>query len=68
MAFDKGREGGLPACVPTAEDKIVQHAVRNVLQNIYEQDFLSFSYMVIDLNLLLTTHLVPWRLGFKKKR
>ena len=26
------------------EDKIVQHAVRTVLQCIYEEDFLGFSY------------------------
>ena len=33
-----------PLGIASLEDKIVQHAVRNVLQNIYEQDILGFSY------------------------
>jgi RNA-directed DNA polymerase len=33
-----------PLGIPSIEDKIVQHAVRMVLQSIYEQDFLGFSY------------------------
>ncbi|MGB7346669.1 MAG: group II intron reverse transcriptase/maturase, partial [Pirellulaceae bacterium] len=33
-----------PLGIASLEDKIVQHAVRTVLQNIYEQDFLGFSY------------------------
>ena len=34
----------LPVTVGSLEDKIVQHAVRTVLQCIYEEDFLGFSY------------------------
>ncbi len=33
-----------PLGIPSIEDKIVQHAVRTVLQCIYEEDFLGFSY------------------------
>ncbi|MGB7324783.1 MAG: reverse transcriptase/maturase family protein, partial [Rubripirellula sp.] len=33
-----------PLGIASLEDKIVQHAVRTVLQNVYEQDFLGFSY------------------------
>ena len=33
-----------PLGIASLEDKIVQHAVRTVLQNIYEQDFVGFSY------------------------
>ena len=33
-----------PLGIASLEDKIVQHAVRWVLQSIYEQDFLGFSY------------------------
>ncbi len=33
-----------PLGISSLEDKIVQHAVRTVLQSIYEQDFLGFSY------------------------
>ena len=33
-----------PLGIASLEDKIVQHAVRTVLQCIYEQDFLGFSY------------------------
>jgi len=33
-----------PLGIPSLEDKIVQHAVRTVLQCIYEEDFLGFSY------------------------
>ena len=33
-----------PLGIPSLEDKIVQHAVRYVLQCIYEQDFVGFSY------------------------
>ena len=33
-----------PLGIPSLEDKIVQHAVRGVLENIYEEDFLGFSY------------------------
>jgi RNA-directed DNA polymerase len=33
-----------PLGIPSVEDKIVQHAVRTVLQCIYEEDFLGFSY------------------------
>ena len=33
-----------PLGIPSLEDKIVQHAVRTVLQCIYEEDFLDFSY------------------------
>lgn len=40
------KQGGKlrPLGIPSLEDKIVQHAVRYVLQCIYEQDFLGFSY------------------------
>ena len=31
-------------CVPALEDKIVQHAAVSVLNAIYEEDFLGFSY------------------------
>lgn len=33
-----------PLGIPSLEDKIVQHAVRTVLQCIYEEDFVGFSY------------------------
>ena len=33
-----------PLGIPSIEDKIVQHAVRTLLQCIYEEDFLGFSY------------------------
>jgi len=33
-----------PLGIPSLEDKIVQHAVRTVLQYIYEEDFVGFSY------------------------
>lgn len=33
-----------PLGIPSIEDKIVQHAVRTVLQCIYEEDFIGFSY------------------------
>ena len=33
-----------PLGIPSLEDKIVQHAVRTLLQCIYEEDFLGFSY------------------------
>jgi group II intron reverse transcriptase/maturase len=33
-----------PLGIPSLEDKIVQHAVRTVLQCIYEEDFFGFSY------------------------
>jgi RNA-directed DNA polymerase len=33
-----------PLGIPSLEDKIVQHAVRTVLQCIYEEEFLGFSY------------------------
>ncbi len=33
-----------PLGIPSLEDKIVQHAVRMVLQCIYEEDFVGFSY------------------------
>ena len=33
-----------PLGIPSLEDKIVQHAVRTVLECIYEEDFLGFSY------------------------
>ncbi len=33
-----------PLGIAALEDKIVQHAVRNVLQCVYEEDFLGFSY------------------------
>lgn len=33
-----------PLGIPSLEDKIVQHAVRAVLESIYEEDFLGFSY------------------------
>jgi retron-type reverse transcriptase len=33
-----------PIGIASLEDKVVQHAVRTVLQCIYEQDFLGFSY------------------------
>ena len=33
-----------PLGIPSLEDKIVQHAVRTVIECIYEEDFLGFSY------------------------
>jgi len=33
-----------PLGIPSLEDKIVQHAVRTILECIYEEDFLGFSY------------------------
>jgi retron-type reverse transcriptase len=40
-----GKPGELrPLGVPTLEDKIVQRATVEVLNAIYEQDFLGFSY------------------------
>jgi group II intron reverse transcriptase/maturase len=33
-----------PLGIPSLEDKIVQHAVRTVLQCIYEEDYVGFSY------------------------
>lgn len=33
-----------PLGIPSLEDKIAQHAVRRILQCIYEEDFLGFSY------------------------
>ena len=41
-----GKPGKLrPLGVPTLEDKIVQRATVEVLNAIYEQDFLGFSYV-----------------------
>ena len=37
-----------PLGIASLEDKIVQHAVRTVLQCIYEEDFLGFSYALED--------------------
>jgi len=33
-----------PLGIPSLEDKVVQHAVRTVIECIYEEDFLGFSY------------------------
>jgi RNA-directed DNA polymerase len=33
-----------PLGIPAYEDKLVQHALKNVLEPIYEQDFMDFSY------------------------
>lgn len=33
-----------PLGIPAYEDKLVQHALKNVLEVIYEQDFMDFSY------------------------
>lgn len=33
-----------PLGIPAYEDKLVQHALKNVLEAIYEQDFMDFSY------------------------
>lgn len=33
-----------PLGIPSLEDKIAQHAIRHVMQHIYEEDFLGFSY------------------------
>jgi RNA-directed DNA polymerase len=40
----KGDGGTRPLGVPALEDKIVQEAVRRVLEPIYEREFLGFSY------------------------
>ncbi len=40
----KGEDGQRPLGVPVLEDKIVQRAVVEVLNAIYEEDFLGFSY------------------------
>lgn len=42
--IDKADGRQRPLGIPSLEDKIVQHAVRTVLQCIYEEDFLGFSY------------------------
>jgi retron-type reverse transcriptase len=36
-----------PLGIPSLEDKIVQHAVRTVLQYIYEEDFVGFIRILI---------------------
>lgn len=33
-----------PLGIPAYEDKLVQHALKNILEAIYEQDFMDFSY------------------------
>jgi len=40
----KDEKGKRPLGIPAHEDKIVQSALNKVLQPIYEQDFMSFSY------------------------
>ncbi len=42
--IDKADGTRRPLGIPSLEDKIVQHAVRHVMQCIYEEDFLGFSY------------------------
>jgi len=42
--IDKADGRKRPLGIASLEDKIVQHAVRTVLQCIYEEDFLGFSY------------------------
>lgn len=42
--IDKSDGRKRPLGIPSLEDKIVQHAVRTVLQCIYEEDFVGFSY------------------------
>ena len=42
--IDKGAGEKRPLGISTVEDKIVQRAVTDILNNIYEQDFYDFSY------------------------
>lgn len=42
--IDKADGSRRPLGIPSLEDKIVQHAVRHVMQHIYEEDFKGFSY------------------------
>jgi len=42
--IDKGNGKKRPVGISNVEDKIVQRAVTDILQNIYEQDFYDFSY------------------------
>lgn len=42
--IDKADGSRRPLGIPSLEDKIVQHAVRHVMQHIYEVDFKGFSY------------------------
>ena len=42
--IDKGGGKKRPLGISTVEDKIVQRAVTDILNNIYEQDFYNFSY------------------------
>ena len=42
--IEKGDGTKRPLGIPSLEDKIVQHAIRHVMQHIYEEDFLGFSY------------------------
>ena len=66
----KPKGGRRPLAIVSLEDKIVQTAVRWVLQAIYERDFLDFSYgfrpgrnphMALDsLSVALTTKRVNW--------
>jgi len=44
MYLEKSDGRKRPIGIPSLEDKIVQHAVRTVLECIYEEDFLGFSY------------------------
>src|SRR5438552_11331699 len=42
--IEKGDGRKRPLGIAALEDKIVQHAVVTILNNIYEEDFLGFSY------------------------
>src|ERR1700723_3345220 len=42
--IEKGDGRKRPLGIPPLEDKVVQHAVVTILNNIYEEDFLGFSY------------------------
>ena len=42
--IEKADGSSRPLGIPSLEDKIVQHAIRHVMQHIYEEDFKGFSY------------------------
>ena len=47
--IEKGAGKKRPLGISTVEDKIVQRAVTDILNNIYEQDFHEFSYILSQL-------------------
>jgi retron-type reverse transcriptase len=57
-----------PLGIAALEDKIAQRAVVEMLNAIYEEDFLGFSYTGSDLDAVSTMRWTPWLSGLPARR